>query len=157
MSQEPEFDLAAAHKHFAAHCFNAAWDLIDKAERTPEESEEMIQLSLASAWHWGQREDCTDANLSVSYWQVSRVYAILGEVENARKYGQLCLDISQGEDVGPFYLGYAYEALARAESAGGNRAEATTYLSAAKLTAEKVKDADSRKWLLDDLATIANE
>lgn len=154
MSEEPEFDLAAAHKFFSAHCFNTAWDLIDKTERTPEENEQMIQLSLASAWHWGQRKDCTDANLSVSYWQISRVYALLGQVENARRYGQICLEISRSEDVGPFYLGYAYEALARAESVAGNHTEAKAYVSAARLAAEKVEDVDSRKWLLDDLATI---
>jgi hypothetical protein len=31
------FDLAAAHKYFSAHCFNAAWDLIEKKDRTPAE------------------------------------------------------------------------------------------------------------------------
>jgi hypothetical protein len=31
---EPDFDIAAAHKYFAASCFNRAWDLIDKASDT---------------------------------------------------------------------------------------------------------------------------
>jgi hypothetical protein len=30
------FDAAAAHKYFAAHCFNSAWDLIEKKNRTAE-------------------------------------------------------------------------------------------------------------------------
>jgi len=154
MSTEPEFDVAAAHKYFSVFCFNAAWDLIEKADRTPEEDEEMVRLTLASAWHWTQREDCNDTNLSVSYWQASRIYAILGQAENARRYAQLCLDISKGPDVGSFYLGYAYEALARAEAVGGDHAKAKAYTSEAKNAAEHVTDADSRKWLLDDLATI---
>ena len=154
MSKEPEFDAAAAHKYFSVYCFNSAWDLIEKTDRTPEEDEEMVRRTLASAWHWSQREDCIDRNMSAAYWQTSRVYAVLGQPENARRYGSLCLDISRGEDVGPFYLGYAYEALARAESMGGDAAKAQAYKSQAENAAERVTDADSRKWLLDDLATI---
>ena len=69
MAKEPEFDLQVAHRYFSATCFNQAWELIDKPERTAEEDEAMVQLSLASTWHWTQREDCTPANLSIGYWQ----------------------------------------------------------------------------------------
>ena len=34
MPTAPAFDLAAAHKYFAADCFNKAWDLLEKQERT---------------------------------------------------------------------------------------------------------------------------
>ena len=33
MSEQPGFDLQAAHRYFSAACFNQAWDLIDKADR----------------------------------------------------------------------------------------------------------------------------
>ena len=154
MAKEPEFDLTAAHQYFSTDCFNKAWDLIDKADRTPEEDEEMIRLSQASIWHWTQREDCTPTNLSVGYWQASRVYAVLGQVDNARRYGQLCLDVSQGDDVSPFYLGYAYEALARAEMVAGDSVATEEYRELAQAVAGKIADADEKKWLLDDLDTI---
>jgi len=154
MVGKPEFDLQKAHRFFAAECFNRAWDLIDKTDRTPDEDEQMIQLSLASAWHWTQRDDCTATNLSVAYWQVSRIHAILGQADNARRYGQLCLAVSQAEDVLPFYLGYAYEALARAESVAGNGQQRDAYLAAAREVAGRMPDPDARKALLDDLATI---
>jgi hypothetical protein len=154
VSKKPDFDEKAAHKYYSTYCFNAAWDLIDKSDRTPEEDEEMLRLSLASTWHWTQREDCTHTTLSVGYWQTSRIYAILGQAENAKRYGQLCLGVSQGDDVPPFYLGYAYEALARAESVAGDRVKMEAYLDQARQAAENVSDADSKKWLLDDLATI---
>ena len=51
----PDFDSAKAHQFFSAHCFNSAWELIDKPERTPEENEQMIQRTMASLWHWTQR------------------------------------------------------------------------------------------------------
>jgi hypothetical protein len=154
MVKKTDFDLKAAHQYFSAHCFNRAWDLIDKSERTPEEDEEMIRLSLASQYHWSQRDDRSNTSASIGFWQTSRIYAILGQVDNARRYGQLCLEVSQEEDVPPFYLGYAYEALARAEAVGGNKQAMQTYLDLAKSTADKIGKADEKTGLLEDLNTI---
>jgi hypothetical protein len=154
MAKKTGFDHQAAHKYFSAHCFNHAWDLIDKSERTSEEDEQMIHLSLASQYHWSQREDFSSTSASIGFWQTSRIYALIGQVDNARRYGQLCLDASQEEGVPPFYLGYAYEALARAEAAGGKEKEMQAFLDLAKSTAEKIDEADEKKMLLDDLETI---
>ncbi|MFC1572554.1 hypothetical protein ACFL6M_03040 [Candidatus Eisenbacteria bacterium] len=114
----------------------------------------MIQTALASLYHWSQREDCTDTNRSVGYWQVSRVYASAGYPDEARRYGRLCLDVSKKEGIPPFYLGYAYEALARVESLAGNRDLVEEYVGEARRAAESVKDQESKKLLLDDLETI---
>jgi hypothetical protein len=154
MSTEPDFDLKTAHKFFSAACFNMTWDLMDKAERTPEEDEQMIRLTLASHWHWTQRDDYADTFASVAHWQTSRVYAIIGEADNARKYGELSLERAQGDDVPPFYLGYAYEALARAESVAGDSGKTKEYLRKAREAAAQVEDEDTRKMLLDDLDSI---
>jgi hypothetical protein len=154
MPSKPAVDVQQAHRYFSAHCFNRAWDYIDKTDRTPEDDRTMLQLALASLWHWTQRDDRKPENLSVGYWQVSRVYALLKLPGPARTYGQLSLDEAQTEGVGPFYLGYAYEALARAESVAGERAKAEDYLSRARAAAEKVAEARDQKALLADLATI---
>ena len=69
----------------------------------------MLLLNLASLWHWTQRPDCTPGNLSNGYWQLSRIYALLGQADAAQQYGQLCLKSSQGEGTLPFHLGYAYD------------------------------------------------
>ena len=152
MAKTPEFDVVAAHRYFAAECFNRAWDLIDKPDRTPEEDEDMIRLNQASLYHWSQREDCTNRNLSVGYWQASRIYALLGQADNARRYGELCLRYSQDEDA--FYLGYAYEALARAESVAGQGEKAARYLQDAHGQLAQISDAEERELLEKDLKTI---
>ncbi len=151
---DPDIDLAAAHHWFSVDCFNRAWEYINKKERTPEEDEEMIRLSLASTWHWTQRPDCTNVNLSISLWQNSRVYALAGQAENARRYGQMCLDVSQSEDLPPFYRGYAYEALARAERLGGNPQVVKALVIEARRLAEQVTDEEDRNLLQADLDTI---
>jgi hypothetical protein len=153
IDQSP-FDLSAAHRHFAAECFNAAWDLIDKPARTSTEDEQMLLLAMASFYHWTQRPDCTPKSRSISLWQISRVYALLGQPENARRYGEQCLTESDVPDVPVFYLAYAYEALARAEMVAGDKTKMQKYLKEARRTSERVEDEQSKKMLLDDLTTI---
>jgi len=153
MSQ-PEFDVTQAHKFFSADCFNNTWGLIDKANRTPEEDEQMLLLAMASVWHWTQRKDHTPANLSVGFWQVSRVHALRGHADEACRYGQLALDSAQGGNADAFTHGYAYEALARAESMAGNAAKTAEYLALAQQQADRVEDEEAKSWLLDDLKTI---
>ena len=148
----PNFDLAAAHRHFSASCFNSVWELIDKPNRSPDEDRLMVSMCHASLYHWQQRLDCTSRSLSIGYWQLSRVYALLGEADNARKYGRLCLMRSQNEE--PFYLGYAYEALARAEFLAGNQTVAEDVLTLARVQAAKVVDAGEREMLQKDLETM---
>jgi hypothetical protein len=154
MAKKPDFDLRAAHKYFSAECFNRAWDYIDKPVRSTSDGDRMLQLSMASLWHWTQREDCTPTNLSVSYWQVSRAYALLRQADFARHYGQLCLDASQHPGVETFYQGYAYEALARAELVADNEDEMEKYLIQAHQLATLVNDPKEKKQLLKDLSTI---
>jgi hypothetical protein len=154
MSKKADFDQAAAHKYYSANCFNQAWDLIDKEQRTPEEEEQMIRLTHASFYHWTQRPDYSSTSASIGYWQASRIYAILGQADNASRYGQLCLEVSQDQGVEPFFLGYAYEALARAAAAAGNHQDMDLYLEKARQAAAEVKKAEDRKMLLDDLQSI---
>ena len=82
------------------------------------------------------------------------MFALVGQAENARLYGQLCLKASQGEAVQPFYLGFAYEALARVEMVAGNREKMADYLQQAFQVAEQISDPEEKKMLLDDLSTI---
>lgn len=152
MPAELSFDIAAAHKYFAAHCFNAAWDLIDKPSRTPEEDRLMVALNQASIYHWQNRSDCTNENLSVGYWQASRIQALLGNAAEATRHAQVCLGYSAGLD--PFYVGYAYEALARAASLGGNPQTAAEQLLLAQAQAQLVKNAEHRAMLVNDLAGL---
>ncbi len=154
MSTPPQFDLQAAHKYFSVECFNRAWDYIDRPPRKKTEQDKMLQLSLASLWHWTQREDCTPTNLSIGYWQVSRVYALLRQAEPARQYGEYCLEAAKSEGVLPFYLAYAYEAMARAEMVAGKEDEMEKHLIQAHQLAAGLPDPQAKKQLLRDLASI---
>src|ERR1022692_3643135 len=86
---------AEAHRIFSAQCFNRARDLIRKPHRTDPENEQMLLLSQASLWHWTQRPDCTSRNLSIAHWQLSRIYALLDQPENALGSAGMCLRYSE--------------------------------------------------------------
>jgi hypothetical protein len=154
MAKKKEFDLQQAHHFFAVENFNRAWDYIDKPTRTPEEEDAMLLLGLSSLWHWAQRSDCTPTNFSIGYWQVARIFALMGQPENARRFGQLCLKAAQSEGVLPFYEAYAYEALARAELVAGNSLKMAEYARTALAVSERIQDEEEKKMVLDDLATL---
>ena len=153
MPGKPNFDTQQAHKYFSADCFNKTWTLVDKdGTRSTEESMEMLHTAIASLWHWGQREDVTHQNLSIGYWQVSRVYCLIGQPHNARRYGLLSLEYAK--ELSPFYKGYAYETLARAEMVADNRVIMKTYLEKAREMLKQIKEKEDREILEKDLETI---
>jgi hypothetical protein len=150
----PSFDLQQAHRYFSAECFNRAWDLIDKPSRTPAEDETMLQLGLSSLWHWSQRTDHTDIHLSVGHWQVARIYILLRKVEEARRHAHTSLELSQEAGDFPFYQGYAFEALARAEALAGEKIKSAEYLQKARELSLRIPDIDDKQQLLADLDSI---
>ena len=153
-SKKKKLTIKKAHKYFSAQCFNKTWDYLDMPERTAEQDEEMLRSAMASHWHWTQRADYGPVNESIANWQVSRVFALLGQPDNARRYGHRSLDALEGQENLPFYQGYGYEALARAEAVAGNSVQMNVYLKKARDAAVRVSDEDSKQMLLSDLETI---
>jgi hypothetical protein len=152
MGKDPGFDTALAHRFFAADCFNKTWGFIEKPTRTREEDEQMIRLAQASLWHWTNRADCKSQQLSIGYWLLARVYALARRPEEAQRHADSCLQHSNGEP--PFFVAYAYEAMARAEKVAGNSSLMAKYKTESVRLAETVADAADRKLLIDDLASI---
>jgi hypothetical protein len=152
MPEEPDFDLAVVHRYFSADCFNKTWEFIDNPHLSPDEELVMLQTAMTSLWHWSQRKDATAKNFSIGNWQVSRVFALLGQADNARRYAEVSLKMAEGGD--PFYIAFGYEALARAEMTAGNKEKMQEYLNTAFALAEKVEDEENKQALLGDLGNI---
>jgi hypothetical protein len=152
MSESMNFDVGNAHTFFSQTCFNQAWDLIVKPDRTPAETDDMLQLAHASAWHWRQRPDCTKEKLSIGYWQLSRVFALAGDAQRATRYADLCLEASRSET--PFLIACAYEALARAASVAGDRETVAGHLQQARTWLDMVEDQEDRELIQKDIDAI---
>lgn len=153
MADTPNFDIQQAHKFFSADCFNKAWEYIDKdGNRSTEENMEMLHTAIASVWHWTQREDVTPQTLSIGYWQIARVYCLIKQPNNARRYGLLSLQ--HAKELSPFLKGNAYETLARAEMLANKRFIMKEYLAKAHEMLEQVEDEEDRQTLAKDLESI---
>ena len=149
-----DLDVAAAHRRFAAECFNGVWDLLDREERSDDQVAEMIHMAHASLWHWRHTGQATAQNYAVGTWQLSRVYAVTGNPGEARRYGRESLQLCREHHLDAFYLAYAHEALARAAATNGDEPEQARHLAQAEEVASRIDSEANREALLRDLATI---
>ena len=154
MGTHPEALDREAQRRLAADCFNKAWTLMEKQDRTREDDDEMLHCAHASSYHWHQVG--TAANRARGEWQCSRVYAVLGRAEPALHHARRCLEIAEASpaEMEEFDLPAAYEALARAHAVAGDVDEARRHVELGREAAAKIVDEDDRNLIEADLATI---
>jgi len=140
------------HKKLAIDLFNRVWDLLDKADRTVEEEDEMVHAAHASRYHWG--EIGTPLEFERGEWQISRVYSVLNRPEAALHHADRCLEICEENGIGDFDLAFAYEAHARAHAAAGNESKSQEFIALAEKAAEAIEDEGNRKYTLGELAGV---
>lgn len=129
-------------KRTAIDCFNGTWDLMDKKDRSAAETCEMLGKAHASLFLWQQVEGHTPTNLSIGFWQVSRAYAVAGDGPMAKLFGERCVELSSDKGVDPFFLAYAYEAVARGLSLEMRRAESLECVRMARAALAGTKETE---------------
>lgn len=149
---EEKMNLQEWHKKQAVDNFNATWDLIDKTTRTKEEEVKMIHTAHASRFHWG--EIGTPLHFARGEWQISRVYALVGNYESALYHGEYSLKLCQDNGIDDFDLAFAYEAIARAYMVSKQPDKMNKYLDLAKTACEHIADQGNKDYTLSELATI---
>jgi len=154
----PEFD-PATRRSLAIGLYNRAWQLLDLADRTPEQDDELAHAAHASRYHWG--EVGAPVNLARGEWQCSRVYAVLGRGEPALHHARRCLAILEAHTADTdrggaedWDLAAACEALARAHAVAGDRAGSDHWAARAREACEAIADPADREVIEQDLATI---
>jgi hypothetical protein len=152
----PEEPVANAeplnHRQLAVSLFNRTWELLDQETRSEQERAEMLTAAFASRHHW--REVGEPRNFAISEWQVARVAAVLGYPDLAGEYGRRSLDAASRSHLGPFYEGYAHEALARAARLAGNRGLKAKHLDLAHEMLSQIEEASEREMLAADLKEL---
>ena len=143
---------AATHRQLAVDLFNHVWTLLETAERSPMQDDELLHAAHASRYHWGVVGE--PANLARGEWQCSRVYAVLGRGEPALWHARRCLALCEEHGIGDWDIAFAWEAVARALKVAGDHDGAQEAVARARaLTAEIAEDED-RELVLSDLSTI---
>jgi DNA-binding transcriptional MerR regulator len=146
----------ATHRRLGIDLFNHTWTLIEKADRTPAEIDEMIHSAHASRYHWSKAGNT--ANLGRGEWQCSRVYATLGRGEPAVWHARRCVEYSEAAasagEAEPWDVPSSYEAMARALAVAGNRTEAEEWRSRARAAVAAISEPEDRQIIEQDLATL---
>ena len=135
-------EIQAWHRTMAPLAFNHTWSLLDLAERAASDEEDMLAATFSQRFHWYRVG--TPRNRAIADWQVSRVAAVLGYADLARRFGQLSLDLCEANDLDPFVRGFAHEAIARAAADVDDVDTFTEHLAAARALLNEIEDAEER-------------
>jgi DNA-binding transcriptional MerR regulator len=145
---------AATHRALGIALYNHVWTLLETADRTPAQVDEMIHAAHASRFHWSRAEGSEPVNLARGEWQCSRVYAVLGRAEPALWHARRCLAINEANASADWDIASAYEAMARASVAAGDAAAAADWKARAATALDGIADKDDREVIENDLATL---
>lgn len=143
--KEPPFDLATAHRWFAIDLNNQAWDLVEAAERTPEQSDRMIHAAHAACYHWLQAGGAI--NQLRGECLLATAYALAGHSDAAMRHSDKCMELSRsiGDEQTPFDRATAYGCAAKAYRSAGRNAEALKLHEAASRAAADLSDPGDRE------------
>ena len=144
----------ATRRQLAKDLFNHTWTLLEKADRTPAEDDEMIHSAHASRYHWGEAGVGEPVNLARGEWQCSRVYAVLGRAEPALWHARRCVALNEAGGYADWDIASAYEAMARAYLTAGDLAEMAAWKAKATAALDGIADPDDRDLIEGDLATL---
>jgi hypothetical protein len=139
---EPPFDLARAHRWFAIECNNQAWDFVEKADRTSEETQRMLHLAHAAALHW--EAVGTNLNRQRAEGLLATAYVVAGDAAAAVRHGERCLSLSVANeaDETPFDRATALACAAAAQALAGNHSQAERLRTLAQVAAAKLPEED---------------
>jgi tetratricopeptide (TPR) repeat protein len=150
MSEVEKFTLEEAHKEFAKRTNGQVWQLLEKAERTQAEDEEMVLAAYACLYHWLHAG--TEVNRQRGEWLIARVHTVLGEDAPALQHARRCLELSEAyrDQMKDFDIAYAYEGMARAHALGGDRATARQYLEKAGAAGRAIANSEDKEIFMRD-------
>ena len=153
MDSNPQSAISEAdHRKCAASLFNYTWSLLEKSNRTSEDTDEMVRAAYASRWHWSVVGE--QINFARGEWQISRCCAEAGRPEAALHHAQLYLEACIRHEFSAFDLAFAHEGMARALSANDNHEEAKTHAIEALNIGAHIESEKDRAWLEENLQSF---
>ncbi len=141
-----------AHRRLGKELYNRVWTLLETADRSPEQTDEMLHAAHASRYHWTVGGE--PAHRARGEWQCSRVYAVLRRGEPALWHARRCVSLCEEHGLADWDRAAAYEAMARASSVAGDKVEARIWKDRATAALAAIADPEDRELIESDLATI---
>jgi DNA-binding transcriptional MerR regulator len=146
------------HRRLGKDLYNQTWALLETVDRTPEQDDEMLFTTHASAYHWSKAVG-TLANAARGHWQIARVYSTLGRAEPALWHARRCLELAEAAVAAgvadDWDVPAALEGLTRAQAVAGERAEAERTRERARAAVAAIADPEDRELIEQDLQSIS--
>jgi len=151
MTENKSISLDASQRELAKISNHRVWDLLDKPDRSPGESEEMLQAAYASLYHWTKVG--TGVHIQRAYWLLTKVYISLGKASDAVDQAVKCQELTEKHpgEMKDFDLAYAQEALARAYALSGDLERAKDHFETTEKLGHAIKDNEDRTIFQADL------
>jgi DNA-binding transcriptional MerR regulator len=145
------------HRRLGKELYNHTWSLIELTDRSPEQIDEMIAATHASAYHWSKAGG-TLANAARSQWQIARVYSTLARGEPAMWHARRCLDLVEAAVAAgvadDWDMPAALETLARAQAVSGDAAAARETQARSRAALDAIDDPEDRELIEQDLNSL---
>ena len=129
------------------------WNLLGKENRDEKDNVRMINFAKSSLYHWKKSPKFELVNEQRGHWMISHVYAVLGKGEKALETAKEAMHLTEKHRFKDFDLAYAYESLARAHAALGNKEEYQKFWYKAKEASDLIVGEEDKKIFAGDLET----
>jgi hypothetical protein len=146
---EPVID----HRGLAVAYFGRAWDLIDAAERTPEQDRDLLATAFASRQHWVDAGG-TPKNLAIADWQVAYAASLAGLPDTAMVFAKAAVDRAESDDFPVWMQASGHEGMARAHAVAGDRSGYDREAARARELLATVDEPEERDLISSQLASI---
>lgn len=152
MAERTEFtDDQKMHHYMGIEMNIQTWNLLGKDDRNEQDDARMVNFAKASLYHWRNSPKYQPVNEQRGQWMISRVYAVLRKGDDSLTYAEETMRLTEEHDLKDFDLAYAFEALARAYAANGNKASCLEYFQKAKEAGDLIEKVEDKKYFDSDL------
>jgi hypothetical protein len=138
---------ARAIREAAMDAFGEAWTLLEKPQRTPAETDAMIEAAARSHALWLQVGQ--PVNDQRGHWMMARTAVDAGRTDTALAHARRTIELTATATAGhdgfeDFDFAFAEEVAARAYALAGDMARARRHYAAAKQLGEGIADEGDR-------------
>jgi hypothetical protein len=154
MSERPSTDeIAKWHRWFAISCNNRAWELVERAQRSPSESHELLHAAHAAAWHWARVG--TDLNEARAQMLLGMAHALAGDGGLALRYATLAFNYFNEHEAPVWEQAFVHATLAAAAAAAAQRDLHVEHYAEAKRLGAVIAEAEDQKVFMKTFERIA--
>jgi hypothetical protein len=132
------------HRQMAKDLWSRTWELLEKPDRTEDETAELAEAAHASRWHW--RQAGTGVHAQRGEWMLGRVYCEVG-VPNAAAWHLKRTDAltdAHKADLADFDFAFVLALRARVAAISDDHSRAASDYAAAEAAGRRLAEADDR-------------